>query len=74
MPSDCPYTEPGAVCVADHDRTVHHTMVLSDVAPLPPLRWCQHCGDDIGGQGRPVCRMCEADVAERGRSDGMDNK
>jgi len=33
--------------------------------PLPPLRWCQHCGDDIGGQGRRVCRMCEADILER---------
>ena len=33
--------------------------------PLTPLRWCQHCGDNIGGQERRVCRMCEADVAER---------
>ena len=33
--------------------------------PLPPLRWCQHCGGDIGGQGRRICAMCAADVAER---------
>lgn len=38
---------------------------LPPYAPMPPLRWCQHCGDDIGGQGRRICAMCEADVAER---------
>lgn len=25
--------EPGSICVADHERTVHHTMVLSDNIP-----------------------------------------
>jgi len=36
-----------------------------ELQPLPPLRWCQHCGDDIGGQGRRICAMCKADIAER---------
>jgi hypothetical protein len=42
-----------------------HLWHLLTLAPLPPLRWCQHCGDSIEGQGRRVCAMCEADVAER---------
>ena len=45
-----------------------HTLAMVDDTPLeppPPLRWCQHCGDDIGGQGRRICAMCQADIAER---------
>jgi len=64
MTPPCPYRQADQVCVADHIKTVHHTMVLA-LDPMPQLRWCQHCGGDIGGQGRRVCAMCEADIRER---------
>ena len=65
MPTDCPYTEPGAVCIEPAEHLGMHTMALADLDPLPPLSWCQHCGDDIRGQERRVCAMCDADITER---------
>ena len=65
----CPYRQADNQCVEPKGHLGAHTLAVVDDAPLldppPPLRWCQHCGDDIGGQGRRVCAMCAADIAER---------
>ena len=64
----CTYRSGDNACISEAGHTDFGELMMSDeplLEPMPPLRWCQECGDSIEGQGRRVCAMCEADVAER---------